>query len=281
MTACVTGATGFLGAHIARLLCERGEEVRVTCRDPRRPGALDGSRDPPRESRRPRLRVASHVRSKEPRSCSTPPATSARRPAAWAWQVNAEGPLVAVEAAAAAGCRRVVLTSSISAIGLPSDRRPADERTTVPERLAGAHLPRLQARGRASRARRGRAQRRPSWSSSTPPTRSASPIDRCAAADDLLSDRRQLPARTAAGRDRGTDELRRRRGRRDRAPAGRRPRPARRALHPRRAQHDLAGADRSDRRAVRRPPPGGRAAARGRPPRADPRGGRPAGRAVV
>ena len=40
MTVCVTGATGFLGAHIARLLCERGDEVRVTCRDLRQPGAL-------------------------------------------------------------------------------------------------------------------------------------------------------------------------------------------------------------------------------------------------
>ena len=40
MTVCVTGATGFLGAHIVRLLCDRGDEVAVTCRDPGRLGLL-------------------------------------------------------------------------------------------------------------------------------------------------------------------------------------------------------------------------------------------------
>lgn len=36
----VTGATGFIGAHVARLLAERGAEVRVTHRDPARLGRL-------------------------------------------------------------------------------------------------------------------------------------------------------------------------------------------------------------------------------------------------
>ena len=63
------------------------------------------------------------------------------RPTDWAWRVNAEGPLVAVEAAAAAGCRRVVLTSSISAIGLPAGEAPADERTRYPEEWLGLTYP--------------------------------------------------------------------------------------------------------------------------------------------
>jgi dihydroflavonol-4-reductase len=63
------------------------------------------------------------------------------RPTDLAWRINAEGPVVAVEAAAAAGCRRVVLTSSISAIGLPSDERPADEETEYPKEWLGLTYP--------------------------------------------------------------------------------------------------------------------------------------------
>jgi dihydroflavonol-4-reductase len=48
---------------------------------------------------------------------------------------------VVVEAAAAAGCGRVVLTSSISAIGLPAGRRPADERTNYPREWLGLTYP--------------------------------------------------------------------------------------------------------------------------------------------
>src|SRR5437763_6468176 len=33
MKTCVTGATGFVGGHVAKLLVERGDTVRVTYRD--------------------------------------------------------------------------------------------------------------------------------------------------------------------------------------------------------------------------------------------------------
>ncbi len=140
MKACVTGATGFLGAHIASLLCERGHDVGVTCRDPSGSPALDGI-DAQRRSadicdfdalRRAFagadvvFHTAGYVGS---------------RPVDWAWKVNAEGPLVAVEAAAAAGCRRVVMTSTISAVGLPSDGRPADERAEYPRDWMGLTYP--------------------------------------------------------------------------------------------------------------------------------------------
>jgi dihydroflavonol-4-reductase len=128
---CVTGATGFLGAHIVRLLCERGDEVQLACRDPARLGALADlgvrrARADAHDYRALRrafkgaevvIHTAGYVGS---------------RPVDWAWRVNAEGPLVAVEAAAAAGCRRLVLTSSISAIGPSSKGRPADEETPYP-----------------------------------------------------------------------------------------------------------------------------------------------------
>lgn len=42
MTTFVTGATGFVGSHIVRLLAERGEQVRVLVRPTSRTGALEG-----------------------------------------------------------------------------------------------------------------------------------------------------------------------------------------------------------------------------------------------
>src|SRR5436305_13120675 len=62
-------------------------------------------------------------------------------PVDWAWKVNAEGPLVAVEAAAAAGCRRVVSTLTISAVGPSPDGQPADERTPYPQDWPGLTYP--------------------------------------------------------------------------------------------------------------------------------------------
>ena len=39
----VTGATGFLGWHVARCLLERGDSVRVLARDPARMRELEGA----------------------------------------------------------------------------------------------------------------------------------------------------------------------------------------------------------------------------------------------
>jgi len=57
------------------------------------------------------------------------------------WELNAEGPVVAVEAAAAAGVRRVLLTSTISAIGTAAGNGPADESTTYPDDWLGLAYP--------------------------------------------------------------------------------------------------------------------------------------------
>jgi len=140
MRACVTGATGYLGAHITQQLCARGDEVKVTCRDPRRASALGDLQAP-----RARADIADFDSLRRAFDGSEIVFHTAgyvgSRPTDWAWRVNAEGPLVAVEAAAAAGCRRVVLTSSISAVGLPSDGRPADEETRYPQDWLGLTYP--------------------------------------------------------------------------------------------------------------------------------------------
>jgi dihydroflavonol-4-reductase len=57
------------------------------------------------------------------------------------WELNAESPVVAVEAAAAEGVRRVVLTSTISAIGTANGNGPADESTTYPSNWLGLVYP--------------------------------------------------------------------------------------------------------------------------------------------
>lgn len=140
MKTCVTGATGFVGAHVVRALCDRGDEVCVTYRDPRRLTALGGLR-----VRRVRADAFDHRALRRAFKGAEVVFHTVgyvgSRPADRAWRVNAEGPLVAVEAAAAAGCRRVVVTSTISAVGLASDRGPANEHTDYPSDWLGLTYP--------------------------------------------------------------------------------------------------------------------------------------------
>jgi dihydroflavonol-4-reductase len=65
----------------------------------------------------------------------------ASRPVERVWQLNAQAPVVAIEAAAAEGVRRVVLTSTISAIGTADGEEPADEQTPYPQNWTGLVYP--------------------------------------------------------------------------------------------------------------------------------------------
>ena len=112
----MTGATGFLGGHVARLLGERGERVRITYRDESRLARLGGLEVEPIKADatdRTALRRAF-------KGCDVvfhAAGMVSAKPAEEVWRVNALGPRVAVEAAAAEGVGRVVVTSSVAGIG--------------------------------------------------------------------------------------------------------------------------------------------------------------------
>ncbi|MFL5827835.1 MAG: SDR family NAD(P)-dependent oxidoreductase [Thermoleophilaceae bacterium] len=113
---CVTGATGFLGAHVARLLAERGHEVRVTYRDETRLTRLgDADVEPVRADVLDRAAMRRAVKGADVLFHTA--GYVASRPAERVFDINALSVRVALEAAAAEGVRRVVVTSSVGALG--------------------------------------------------------------------------------------------------------------------------------------------------------------------
>src|SRR4051794_15372893 len=126
LTACVTGATGFVGGHVARLLSERGDEVRVTYRDSARLSRLGGvDVEPVKADVLDRGAMRRAVRGCEVVFHTAGYVNS--RPAERVWRINALSPRVVVEAAAAEGVERVVLTSTVAAIGTALGDEAADE----------------------------------------------------------------------------------------------------------------------------------------------------------
>jgi dihydroflavonol-4-reductase len=123
----VTGATGFIGAHVTRLLVERGDEVHVAVREHSRMHALEGLDVRPvradildRRAMRRALRGIErvfHVAGMAELSASR----------ARIFSVNVEGMQIVLEEALRAGVQRVVHTSSVAAIGPAPPGQSADE----------------------------------------------------------------------------------------------------------------------------------------------------------
>jgi dihydroflavonol-4-reductase len=124
--AVVTGATGFVGGHVARLLGERGDDVTATYRNADRLPRLR-SLDV-REAKADVLDRASLRRAVRGADVVFHTAGFVgSRPESRVWQLNALAPRIVVEAAAAEGVPRVVLTSSVAGIGPAPDAEMAEE----------------------------------------------------------------------------------------------------------------------------------------------------------
>jgi dihydroflavonol-4-reductase len=137
----VTGGTGFIGAHVVRALRRRGREVRCLVRPGSRRGNLEGL---PVEIVEGDVTDVPSVRAAV-RGCETvfhvaaDYRLDAADPAAL-FGVNVAGTENVLRAAADAGARRIVHTSSVGALGLRADGSPADEETPVdPATLVGAY----------------------------------------------------------------------------------------------------------------------------------------------
>ncbi|MEK7245229.1 MAG: hopanoid-associated sugar epimerase [Pseudomonadota bacterium] len=130
--ALVTGATGFVGAAVARALVAEGFAVRVLARQHSPRTNLDGLAVEVAEGD---LTDPASLR-RAAAGCTAVFHVAAdyrlwtRDPAAM-FRVNVEGSRAVVLAAMEAGARRIVYTSSVATLGLPPGGTPGDETTPV------------------------------------------------------------------------------------------------------------------------------------------------------
>jgi dihydroflavonol-4-reductase len=155
----VTGASGFVGGHVARALVQAGAAVRVLLRPasaPRTLEGLDAERVQGDLTDRASLRAAAagcrtvfHVAADYRLWVPDPPAMYA---------ANVEGTANLLDAAADAGAGRIVYTSTVGCMGWPPDGSPASEDTPVSLADMTGHYKRskfLAEQAALERARRG------------------------------------------------------------------------------------------------------------------------------
>jgi dihydroflavonol-4-reductase len=132
MKAFVTGATGFLGSHVARALADQGAELRVLVRSTSNLKNLQGLEA---ETAAGDLRDAASLE-KAMSGCDTVFHVAADyrlwvRDPEEMYRSNVEGTRAILEAARKNGVRRVVYTSSVATVGFTGNGVPADEDSPV------------------------------------------------------------------------------------------------------------------------------------------------------
>lgn len=128
----LTGATGFLGSHVARALANRGAELRLLVRPTSNLKNLEGLKA---ETATGDLRDAASL-GKAMSGCDTVFHVAADyrlwvRDPEEMYRSNVEGTRAILEAARKNGVRRVVHTSSVATMGFTDDGSPADEDSPV------------------------------------------------------------------------------------------------------------------------------------------------------
>ena len=132
MKAFITGATGFLGTHVARVLAAQGAGLRLLVRPTSNLKNLEGL---PAETARGDLRDAASLE-KAMSGCEVVFHVAADyrlwvQDPAEMYRSNVEGTRAILEAARKNGVRCVVYTSSVATIGFTGNGHPADEDSPV------------------------------------------------------------------------------------------------------------------------------------------------------
>jgi dihydroflavonol-4-reductase len=123
----VTGATGFIGSHVTRLLLERGDEVSVTVRPGADLAALPGPGIAAVQADvRDRRAVRRAMRGVD-RVFHLAGTTNLRLGRAQTFALHLEGTRIVLEEALRAGVQRLVYTSSTAAVGPAPEGATADE----------------------------------------------------------------------------------------------------------------------------------------------------------
>jgi dihydroflavonol-4-reductase len=132
MRAFVTGATGFVGSHVARVLAEQGADLRLLVRSSSNPKNIQGLnaervvgdlRNPPSlEKAMAGCDVVFHVAADYRLWIRDPEQM---------YRTNVEGTRTILQATRSNRVRRMVYTSSVATMGFASNGQPADENSPV------------------------------------------------------------------------------------------------------------------------------------------------------